>query len=202
MAYDFISADIISILLFVSPGFLTIALIGKFDGFAIRMEQFEKMSWSLIASVPIGIIFFYLNGIESLDIFFTYFISHPFISTLQILFFAVVLAIIVSIIIESNSLEKISQKIIFRKNPSMKTDELVWDLFMKENFNKAAIAKTHDAEYKGWLVNNSTRNEKREIVLANPVIVDTDNDGNTTDYPCGHYILLLEEEIKSIVILE
>ena len=49
MASELISSDIISTLIFVSPGFLTIALIGKFYGTTINMKQFEKTVWSLIA---------------------------------------------------------------------------------------------------------------------------------------------------------
>lgn len=202
MVSEYISSDIISILLFVSPGFLTIALVGKIYGIAIRMEQFEKTVWSLIASVPIGILFVSLNGIGNIDSFLNYFISHPFLSIVEIISFSLILAILVSVIIHRRILEKISSTIIYKNARIVKTDHTVWDRFMDKNFNKPIIAKTHDLEYKGWLSANSTRHEKREIVLDNPVLIYTDENGNTEDFPCGEQIILFEEDIKSITILE
>lgn len=202
MVSELISSDIVSILLFVSPGFLTIGLIGKFYGITIKMEQFEKTAWSLIASVPIGILFFYINGISKIDTFFDYFISHPFLSLIEIGVFSLILAISISLIFRYNILERISKKLIYANESSVLTDHSVWDGFMVRNFKKPVIIKMQDIEYKGWLSANSTRDEKREIVLDQPVIVYTDKDGNTKDYSCGHQIILFGDDIKSIIVLE
>jgi hypothetical protein len=202
MVSEYISGDIISILLFVSPGFLTIALIGKFYGITINMEQFEKTTWSLIASVPIGITFFYINSINQIDLFLEYFISHPFSSLFQISLLSMVLAIFISMILKSNLLEKISRKIVYINESSVLADHSVWDGFMKRNYRKPVIVKTPDLEYKGWLSANSIREERKEIVLDQPVIVYTDDEGTTQDFPCGGRILLFGEDIKSITVLE
>ena len=202
MVSELISSEIISILIFVSPGFLTIALIGKFYGITINMEQFEKTTWSLIASVPIGIFFFYINGISKIDTFFDYFILHPFLSLIEIGVFSLILAVSISLIFKCNILEKISKKFIYKNESSFLTDHSVWDGFMLRNLQKPVIVKTQDLEYKGWLSANSTRDEKREIVLDQPVIVYTDKDGDTKDYPSGIQIILFEDDIKSIILLE
>lgn len=202
MVSEFISSDIISILLFVSPGFLTIALIGKFYGITIHMEQFEKTAWSLIVSVPIGVLFFYLNGINNIDLFWGYFVSRPFLSLFEISLFSIVLALFVSILLKYNILEKISQKIIYRNNPDVLIDRSVWDRFMTRNFREPVIIKTSDLEYKGWLSAHSIREENKEIVIDKPVIVYTDDDGNTTDFPCGKQIILFGDDIHSITALE
>lgn len=202
MVSEFISADIISLLLFVTPGFLTIALIGKFYGITINMEQFEKTTWSLIASVPIGITFFYLNNIQEIDVFLEYFISHPFSSLFQIALFSMVLAIFISKILKSNLLQKISRKIIYKNESSVLADHSVWDGFMTRNYRKPVIVKTPDLEYKGWLSANSNREERREIVLDQPTIVYTHDDGTKQDFPCGRQILLFGEDIKSVTVLE
>lgn len=202
MASEYISSDIVSILLFVSPGFLTIAFIGKFYGITINMEKFEKTVWSLIASVPIGILFFHLNGINKIDLFFEYFILHPFMSSFQIISFSLILAISVSKIFKSGILEKMSHELIYKNTSVFLTDNTVWDRFMQKNIEKPIIARTHDLEYKGWLSANSIRDEKREIVLDSPVIVYIDEKGNTVDYPLGKQIILFGEDIKSITVLE
>lgn len=202
MVSDFFSSDIISILLFVSPGFLTIAFVGKFYGITINMEQFEKTTWSLIASIPIGILFFYINGISKIETFLDYFISYPFLSLIEIGVFSLILAISISLIFRHNILERISKKLIYSNEFSVLTDHSVWDGFMVRNFKKPVIVKTNELEYKGWLSANSTRDEKREIVLDKPVIVYTDNMGNTTDYPAGMQIILFGDDIKSITLLE
>lgn len=202
MASEYISSDIVSILLFVSPGFLTIAFIGKFYGITINMEKFEKTIWSLIASVPIGILFFHLNGINKIDLFFEYFILHPFMSSFQIISFSLILAISVSKIFKSGILEKMSHELIYKNTSVFLTDNTVWDRFMQKNIEKPIIARTHDLEYKGWLSANSIRDEKREIVLDSPVIVYIDEKGNTVDYPLGKQIILFGEDIKSITVLE
>lgn len=202
MVYEFISSDIVSILLFVSPGFLTIALIGKFYGITIHMEQFEKTTWSLIASVPIGILFLSINSITDIDLFLEYFISHPFLSLFEIGVFSVVLAVFISLIFKYNILEKISKKIIYKNDSVVLTDHSVWDGFMIRNYRKPVIAKTTDLEYKGWLSANSIREEKKEIVLDQPVIVYADDEGNTIDFPCGKQIILFGDDIKSITVIE
>lgn len=202
MVSDLISSDIVSFLLFVSPGFLTIALIGKLYGITINMEQFEKTVWSLIASVPIGILFFYNNGINKIDIFLEYFISNPFVSILEIGLFSFILAIFISLILRYKILERISKKIIYTNESSVLTDHSVWDGFMFRNFKKPVIVKTLNSEYKGWLSSNSTRNEKREIVIDQPVLVYTNKKGETQDFPMGVQIILFGEDIKSITVLE
>lgn len=202
MVSEFISSDIVSLLLFVSPGFLTIAFIGKFYGITIHMEQFEKTTWSLIASVPIGILFFYLNDINKIDLFLEYFISHPFLSLFEIVLFSMVLSVSISLLLKYNILEKISRKIIYKNDSVVLTDHSVWDGFMIRNYKKPVIVKTPDFEYKGWLSANSIREEKKEIVLDQPAIVDTDESGNTNDFPCGKQIILFEDDIKSIIVLE
>jgi len=202
MVTEFISGEFISILLFVSPGFLTIALIGKFYGITINMEQFEKTTWSLIASVPIGTTFFYINNINKIELFLEYFISHPFSSLFQISLFSMVLALFISKILKSNLLEKISRKIIYINESSVLTDHSVWDGFMRRNYKKPIIVKTPDLEYKGWLSASSNREERKEIVLDQPTIVYTDDTGNTQDFPCGRRILLFGEDIKSVTVLE
>ncbi len=201
MVSGYISSDIVSILLFVSPGFITIALTGKLYGITIKMEQFERTVWSLIASVPIGILFFYFNGINEFDAFLNYFISHPFLSLFEIVIFSVILAIASSVLFSHDLLEKISQKLI-HTGDSVLVAQSVWDGFMVTNFGKPVIVKTQDLEYKGWLYSNSMQEEKREIVLDKPVIIYTDNQGNTEDFPCGEQIILFGEQIKSIIVLE
>ncbi len=202
MASEYISSDIVSILLFVSPGFLTIALVGKFYGIAIKMEQFERTVWSLIASVPIGIIFFHLNSINKMDDFLEYFISHPFSSLFEIGIISVTVSIVVSLIFKHNILENISLKLIYSSDSRTLTDLSVWDRFMIKNFRKPVIVKTQDLEYKGWLSSNSIRDEKKEIVLDQPVVVYTDENGNSEDYPSGKQIILFGDDIKSITVLE
>lgn len=203
MVSELISSDIISILLFVSPGFLTIALIGKLYGITINnMKQFEKTTWSLMASVPIGILFFYVNGVNNIDFFLNYFISHPFISLLEIGLFSFILAVFISLILRYKTLERISKKIIYTNESSVLTDHSVWDGFMFRNFKMPVIVRTLDSEYKGWLSANSTREEKREIVIDQPVIIYTDKEGNTQDFPIGRQIILFGEDIKSITVLE
>lgn len=201
MVSELFSQDIVSILLFVSPGFLTIALIGKFYGITINMGQFEKTTWSLIASVPIGILFFYINGINQIDTFFDYFILHPFWSLIEIGIFCLILALFISLTLKNNILERISKNLIYRNESCVFTDHSVWDGFMLKNYTKSVIVKTHDLEYKGWLSANSLRDEKREIVLDQPVIVYVDEDGNTVDYPSGSQIILFGDDIKSITLL-
>ncbi len=201
MASEYISSDIVSILLFVSPGFLTIALVGKFYGIAIKMEQFERTAWSLITSVPIGILFFYLNGISKIDAFLEFFISHPFLSLFEIGIISVILAIVVSLIFKYNILEKISKLFIYTSDDRILTDLAVWDRFMLKNFKKPVIVKTQELEYKGWLSSNSIRDEKREIVLDQPVIVYIDENGNSADFPSGKQIILFGDDIKSITVL-
>lgn len=202
MVSELFSSDIISTLLFVSPGFLTIALIGKFYGTTINMKQFEKTVWSLIASVPIGIIFFHINDINEIDLFLEYFISHPVSSLLEICIFSMILAISISLILKLAILEKISKKIIYRNASSIRVEHTVWDGFMEKNFKEPIIVRTHDLEYKGWLSANSTKEDKKEIVLDHPTIVYTDKDGNTEDFDCGMQIILFEDDIKSITVLE
>ena len=202
MASEFISSDIISILLFVSPGFLTIALIGKFYGVTIHMEQFEKTVWSLIVSVPIGVLFFYLNGIDKFDLFWNYFVSHPFLSLFEISLFSMGLALFISSILKSNILEKISQNTIYRNNPDVLIDRSVWDRFMTRNFKKPVVIKTSDSEYKGWLSAHSFREEDQELVINKPVIMYTDEDGNTKDFPCGKEMILFGNDIQSVIVLE
>ncbi|ETA66612.1 hypothetical protein MettiDRAFT_0009 [Methanolobus tindarius DSM 2278] len=202
MASEFISSDIVSILLFMSPGFLTIALVGKLYGIAIEMEQFEKTVWSLIASIPIGIMFVYLNEINSIDSFLNCFLVHPLRSTFEIIVFSLILALLVSLIIQHKYLENLSMKLIHNKDDGFQTDRTVWDRFMQKNIGKAAIVETHNSVYKGWLSANSSRKEKREIVLDSPVIVYVHENGNTEDFPYGKQIILFGEDIKSITILE
>ena len=202
MASELISSDIISTLLFVSPGFLTIALIGKFYGTTINMQQFEKTVWSLIASVPIGILFFYINDINEIDLFLEYFITHPVSSLLEIGIFSMILAISISLVLKWAILEKISKRIIYKDDSSIRVEHTVWDGFMERNFEKPVIVRTHGLEYKGWLSANSTKEEKKEIVLDQPAIIYTDEDGNTKDFDCGIQIILFGDDIKSITVLE
>lgn len=202
MVSEYISSDIVSILLFVSPGFLTIALIGKFYGITIRMEEFEKTAWSLIASLPIEILFFYLNGINKVDLFLEFFVSHPLLSLFEIGIFSMVLAILISLILKYNLLERLSKIIIYRNDSSVLIDQFVWDRFMIRNYSKPVIVKTPDCEYKGWLSAHSIREEIKEIVLDQPVIVYTDNEGDTKDFPCGKQIILFGDDIQSITVLE
>ena len=202
MVSELISSDIISTLIFVSPGFLTIALIGKFYGTTINMKQFEKTVWSLIASVPIGILFFYINDINEIDLFLEYFISRPVSSLLEIGIFSIILAISVSLVLKWAILEKISKMVIYRNASSIRVGHTVWDRFMERNFKKPVIVRTHGLEYKGWLSANSTKEEKKEIVLDQPAIIYTDEDGNSEDFCCGVQIILFEDDIKSITVLE
>ena len=202
MVIELISTEIISILFFVSPGFLTIALIGKFYGIAVKMEQFEKTVWSLIASVPIGIIFFYINGIDKIDLFLEYFLSHPLLSLCEIIIISTIIAIFVSLILKSNILYNISNAIIYRNDASIRKDETAWDRFMTNNLKNPVTVKTHDIEYSGWLFANSTRDEKKEIVLDEPAIMHENDDGSTERFPCGKQIILFENDIKSIIVLE
>ena len=202
MVSELISSDIISTLIFVSPGFLTIALIGKFYGTTINMKQFEKTVWSLIASVPIGILFFYINDINETDLFLEYFISRPVSSLLEIGIFSIILAISVSLVLKWAILEKISKMVIYRNASSIRVGHTVWDRFMERNFKKPVIVRTHGLEYKGWLSANSTKEEKKEIVLDQPAIIYTDEDGNSEDFGCGVQIILFEDDIKSIPVLE
>ena len=202
MVSELISSDIVSILLLVSPGFVTIALIGKLSGITIYMEQFEKTTWSLIASVPIGILFFFTNGLNKIDNFLDYFISHPFLSLFEIGLFCFILAVFISLILRYKILEIISKNIIYTNESSVLTDHSVWDGFMFKNFKRPVIVRTLDSEYKGWLSASSTRDEKREVVIDQPVIIYTDKDGNTQDFPLGRQIILFGEDIKSITILE
>lgn len=202
MVSELISSDIISTLIFVSPGFLTIALIGKFYGTTINMKQFEKTVWSLIASVPIGILFFYINDINETDLFLEYFISRPVSSLLEIGIFSIILAISVSLVLKWAILEKISKMVIYRNASSIRVGHTVWDRFMERNFKKPVIVRTHGLEYKGWLSANSTKEEKKEIVLDQPAIIYTDEDGNSEDFGCGVQIILFEDDIKSITVLE
>ena len=201
MVSELISSNIISILLFVSPGFLTIALIGKLYGITINMKSFEKTVWSLIASVPIGIIFFYLNNINKIDLFLEYFISHPFLSFLEIGILITILAFVISFILKWSILEKISKNFIYRNDSSVLNDRTAWDGFMIRNSKKPVVVMTPYLEYKGWLSASSTKKEKKEIVLDQPVIVYTDEEGNTEDFPCGKQIILFGDSIKSITIL-
>lgn len=202
MVSELISSDIISTLLFVSPGFLTIALIGKFYGTTINMQQFEKTVWSLIASVPIGIIFFYINDINEIDLFLEYFITHPVSSLLEIGIFSIILAISISLVLKWAILEKISEIVIYKDASSIRVEHTVWDGFMERNFEKPVIVRTYGLEYKGWLSANSTKEEKKEIVLDQPAIIYTDEDGNTKDFDCGMQIILFGDDIKSITVLE
>ncbi len=202
MASEIISSDIVSILLFVSPGFLTIALIGKFYGITINMEQFERTAWSLITSVPIGILFFYINGISGIDTFFTQFITHPFLSLIEIFVICFILAVSISLIFRYNILDRIRKGLIYRNVGSVSVDHSVWDGFMSRNIMKPVIVKTSDLEYKGWLSANSNRDEKREIVLDQPQIVYTNKNGETKDFSCGKQIILFGDDIKSIILLE
>jgi hypothetical protein len=198
---EFISSDIISLLIFVSPGFLTIALVGKFYGVAINMEQFERTLWSLIASTPIGILFIYINNIKTLDAFLEYFIANPFKSFVEIGLSSVLLAIAVAYIFKFNLLENFSKKVIHSAG-IVHTDRSVWDGFMVKNFSKPVIVKTSDLEYKGWLSMASVRKEDRGIVLDKPAVVYTDETGKSKDFPCGEQIILQGEDIKTITVLE
>ena len=202
MVTELISTEIISILFFVSPGFLTIALIGKFYGIAVKMEQFEKTVWSIIASVPIGITFFHINGINNIDLFLEYFLSHPLLSLCEIIIISTIIAIFVSLILKNNILYKISNVIIYRNDLSIRKDQTVWDRFMANNLTKSVTVKTRDLEYVGWLFSNSTRDEKKEIVLDKPEIVHVNEDGSTKKFPCGKQIILFEDDIKSVTVIE
>lgn len=202
MVSELISIDIISTLLFVSPGFLTIALIGKFYGTIINMKQFEKTVWSLIASLPIGILFCYMNDINEINLFLEYFIARPVSSLVQIGILSMFLAISISLVLKWNILENISKNVIYWNDSSISLGYTVWDEFMERNSKKPVIVRTHDLEYKGWLSSNSTKEEKKEIVLDQPAIVYTDEDGTTKDFDCGIQIILFEDDIKSITVLE
>lgn len=185
----------------MSPGFLTIALVGKFYGVAINMEQFERTVWSLIASTPIGIVFIYINDIKNLDAFLEYFIDYPFKSFIEIGVSSVLIAIVVAYIFKFNLLEKFSKKVVHSAG-LVHTDQSVWDRFMVKNFSKPVIVKTSDLEYKGWLSMASVREEDRGIVLDKPAIVYTDETGKSEDFPCGEQIILQGEDIKTITVLE
>lgn len=200
MALDYISNDIVSILIFVSPGFLTIGLVGKIYGTAIKMEQFERTTWSLIASVPIGILFFNINDIKEFDSFFIYFLTYPYKSLIEISLLSLILAILISILFKCDLLGKISQ-LIYVNNKAINSDKSVWDKFMKNNIGKPVIVKTKTSEFKGWLSATSMHEEKKEIVLLKPVIVDMDENGNSSDFPFGNQIIL-SEDIDLISVLD
>lgn len=193
--------DLLIIVVLIAPGFFSIAILRYISGLSIKMEQFEKMVWSVIMSVPIGVLFIYIHKFRTFDGIQQYVFEHPITSIVELSVLSFIISIVATLILRVNILGYVRNVMWWgaEKNPRSWP---LWDDVMVRSLGRWVLIKGVEDEYVGWIKGHSTDPESRCLLLGDPELVRRNREGKAITSKYGNELVLFEEEIKSLVFLD
>ena len=180
--------DILTIIIFIVPGFMTLLVASRIGIEEKEYSEFETIVWSIIFSLLIYVSFSQIVGISGIDVYAEQ-VLHP-----------QKLAIILSIGFGYGLLFGVITKIVFRRN-IIAGD--CWDVFQKrigKNECFVIVYTNNGLEYKGQLHYAGKGKAQREIIVYKPKLIIRDEDwAIKEEMEIGKELLFTEKDIQRIV---
>ncbi len=196
--------EILTLLILVVPGFVTITLALQFYGYTGTLTQFDKTAWSILVSGIIGSVFFTINNlwafVGSED--FLSRVSSAVLSPmgmLEVFGSAAVLAMLFAFLLRADIPTRVN-KFIYLKSREIRAVRPVWEFALEHG--GYLLIESNGTHYQGWIGAYSTSEEVREILLMEPGIVNWDDEGEPKITELGSAMLIPERAIANIVFLE
>src|SRR2546428_1630037 len=191
--------EVVTTIILVIPGFVSLSLMLGAVGIARKVEFSEYLVWSFFLSGLIDLVIIIWLGLPlppSSDQFFAAIATWPRALALPALVVAVAIG---GAFLLRLDLPRGLQKLVWIKAKSRRIPSLVWDDSLKVHFDQWIIAETTDGRrILGLLLRYSTGEESREIYLAHPRLIVSEEDGTQKRFPLGEAILLNESNLLSI----
>ena len=195
----FSAEELIVALILIVPGFISVNLIIHLFGTSQKFSEFEKSSWSLFFSFIIDSLFLWHHGLDTVEEIRGFGIIFLKMANITEMFLiSITLSFLCALFLRTGIIDSFHSTVwLFsdRKNYVQSP----WEISLRSA--DWIIVTSGKIEYFGWLSAYSTHDQKREIVLGNPVIICRNAKGDVSDkIPCGEQLIIPESKIDKVVV--